>query len=76
MSSSTSGNKAALRRRFVFDNFNQRNPLLQSLPTPVSALTPSLRVSSPFYFLEGDDQGNVASTPPYPLSWTPLAQQL
>jgi hypothetical protein len=30
----------------------------------------------PFCFLEGDDQGNVASTPPYPLSWTPLPQQL
>ena len=68
-SSSSNVNKAALRRRFLFDGSNQRNPLLQSLPTPVSASTPSLRASS-FYFSKGDDQGNDASTPPYPLSWT------
>jgi hypothetical protein len=38
-----------------------RARLVQSPPTS----TPSLRVSSPFRFVEGDDQGNFASTNPF-----------
>ena len=40
-----------------------------------SVLLRLIRLSSPFCFVKGGDQGNVASTPPYPPSWT-LAQQL
>jgi len=69
MSSSSNSNMVIRHRRFIFSRLNQRSPLLQSLPAPVSCslvgINSFLHVSAPFCFIKGVDQGNVASTPPH-----------
>ena len=77
MSSSSTSNKVALRRSFSISPINgahcSRTCPRQARPIS-SALLPSIYVTSPFCSVKSDDQGNVTSTPPHPLSWT-LAQQ-
>jgi hypothetical protein len=69
MSSSSSNNNIALHRRFLFSKPNQRSPLLQSLPAPVSSsllgIDPFASYLFSFCFVKADGHGNVASTPPY-----------
>jgi hypothetical protein len=66
MSSSSNSNKVALRRCFLSTSPINGVRRCRACPRQAcsvsSTSTPSLRVSSPFCFVEGDDQGNDAST--------------